>query len=154
MENKKVKNAKEHVYNGTKFNSGLEVTAYQMLTDAGFCPKYEPSTFRVFEGKNFSIPCYDLHNDRKLKKTVWGLNNYKTQSIKYTPDFIFFITDSSGAEKMIVMEVKGYPNERYAYVKKMFLAHLEQYYPESMFFEVHSQNQLKAAIEIIKKFTE
>ena len=150
MNNKKVKNAEEHVYNGIKFNSGLEVTTYQMLTDAGFCPKYEPSTFSVFEGKKFSIPCYDLHNDRKLKKNVWGLNSYKTQSIKYTPDFIFFITDSSGAEKMIVIEAKGYPNDRYAYVKKMFLAHLEQYYPESMFFEVHNQRQLKAAIEIIK----
>ena len=150
MENKKVINAKEHIYNGIKFNSGLEVTAYKMLSEAGFNPKYEPSTFQVLEGKKFSVPCYDLHNDRKLKKDVWGLNSYKTQSIKYTPDFIFYITNSSGTEVMIVMEAKGYPNDRYTYVKKMFLAHLEKYYPESMFFEVHNQKQLKAAIEVIK----
>jgi hypothetical protein len=150
VENKKVKNAEEHVYNGIKFKSGLEVTAYQMLTEENLNPRYEPCTFSILEGKKFSVPFYDLHNDRKLKKNVWGLNTYKVQAIKYTPDFIFYITDSSGAEKMIVIEAKGFPNDRYAYVKKMFLTHLEKYYPESIFFEVHNQKQLKQAIEIIK----
>lgn len=150
MENKKIKNARKHVYNGIEFNSGLEVTAYKLLNEADMNPKYEPCTFNVLEGKKFSIPCYDMHNDRKLKKDVWGLNSYKTQGIKYTPDFVFYINDTYGAEKMIVMEVKGFPNDRYAYVKKMFLTHLEKYYPESMFFEVHNQKQLKAAIEVIK----
>ena len=150
MNNMKVKNAEEHIYNGIKFNSGLEVTAYKMFSEAGFDFKYEPSTFHVLEGKKFSVPCYDQHNDRKLKKNVWGLNSYKTQSIKYTPDFIFYITNSSGAEVMVVVETKGKANDRWIYVKKLFLAHLEKYYPESMFFEVHNQKQLKAAIEIIK----
>lgn len=150
MENKKVKNAQSHVYENIKFVSGLEVETYKQLKKAGLDPKYEPCTFHLLEGKKFSIPCYDLHNDRKLKKDVWGLNTYKTQAIKYTPDFVFYVTTSSGAERMVVVESKGYPNDRWGYVKKMFLTHLENYYPESMFFEVHNQKQLKAAIEVIK----
>lgn len=150
MENKKVRNARKHVYDGIEFNSGLEVTAYKTLVSEGFNPRYEPCTFSVLEGKKFSIPCYDTHYDRKLSKEVWGLHTYKVQDIKYTPDYIFHITDTNGVERMIIMEVKGFPNERYGYVKKMFLTHLEKYYPDSMFFEVHTQRQLNQAIEVIK----
>lgn len=150
MENKKVKHATKCHYAGINFNSELERDSYIAFKHAGFNPKYEPSTFHLLEGKKFAVPCYDLHNDRKLKKTVWGLNGYKTIGIKYTPDFIFHITSSSGAEIMVVVEAKGYPNDRYAYVKKLFLYHLEKYYPNSMFFEIHNKKQLNAAIDIIK----
>ena len=149
-ENKKIKNAQKHIYNGIKFNSGLEVTAYKLFVAAGFQPQYEPRTFNVWQGKKFSVPCYDMHNDRKLKKDVWGINTYKPYDLKYTPDFIFYITDSSGAEKMIVIESKGFPSEKYAYQKKLFRSWLEDNAPNSMFFEVHNQKQIKAAIEIIK----
>lgn len=150
MENKKIKNAHKCVYNGIEFESDLEKDTYILLQDLGFNPKYEPCSFNLLEGKKFSVPNYDLHYDRKLKKKVWGINNYKTVGIKYTPDFIFYITDSSQAEKMVVIEVKGYPNDRYAYVKKMFLNHLEKYYPEACFFEIHNKKQLKTAVEVIK----
>lgn len=149
MENKKIKNAKSHEYENIRFVSGLEVETYKQLKKAGFNPEYEPYTFHILEGKKFSVPCYDMHNDRKQKKTVWGLNTYKTQAIKYTPDFVFHVNTTAGEEMMIVVESKGYPNDRWGYVKKMFLTHLEKYYPNSIFFEVHNQKQLKAAIEVI-----
>ena len=150
QENKKIKNATECSYNGIKFKSELEKKSYIMLQSEGFNPEYEAHTFNVLDGKKFSVPCYDVHNDRKLKRNVWGKNDYKSQSIKYTPDFIFFITNSSGARIMIVVECKGFPNDRYIYVKKLFRKWLEDNSPHSMFFEVHNQKQLKAAIEIIK----
>ena len=150
VENKKIKNAQEHIYNGIKFKSKLERTSYILLKEAGFDPQYEKQVFEVWKGQRFSVPCYDLHNDRKLKKDVWGINTYKPYSIKYTPDFTFYITDASGIKKLIVIESKGFANERYAYVKKLFRDWLEKNNPESLFFEVHTQKQVKAAIEIIK----
>lgn len=150
MENKKVKNATKCVYEGIQFNSELEMKSYILLKKEGLNPQYEPRTFTILEGKNFSVPCYDLHNDRKLKRNVWGINTYKSQSIKYTPDFIFFIYDESGVEIMVVIEAKGHPNDRYIYVKKLFRTWLEMHHPNSLFFETHNLKQLKAAIEIIK----
>lgn len=154
MENKKIKNATECEYNGIHFKSNLERKFYILLEEAGLRPEYEQHTFHVYTGKKFTVPCYDLHNDRKLKRDVWGINTYKTQDIKYTPDFICYVPDASGTQRMMVIEAKGYANDRYPYVKKMFMAWLEENAPHSMFFEIHNQKQLKAAIEIIKQIQE
>lgn len=150
MENKKIKNARECIYNGIKFKSELEKKSYMILENEGLKPEYEQHTFHVLEGKRYSVPFYDVHNNRKLKKNVWGKNEYKTQAIKYTPDFVCYYPSNEGILRMIVIEAKGYANDRYPYVKKMFLSWLERNAPHSMFFEIHNQKQLKAAIEIIK----
>jgi hypothetical protein len=150
MENKKVKNAQCTEYAGIKFKSKFELATYKLLISAGFKPEYEPIHFSVWNGKKFSVPCYDLHVDRKLKKEVWGLNSYKPIDMKYTPDFIFYVHDSSKAEIMIIVEAKGFPTEKYYYQKKLFRSYLEEHYPNSMFFEVHNQKQVITAINIIK----
>lgn len=124
--------------------------SYILLQKEGFCPQYTPREFDVFEGKKFSVPFYSIYYDRKLKKKVWGRNRYKVRSIGYTPDFILYVKDSSGTDIMVVIEVKGYPNETYRYRKKLFQLLLEEKYPDSIFFETHNLKQLKAAIEVIK----
>lgn len=151
MENKKVKNASECYYAGIHFKSNFERDCYKVLQSEGLNPKYEPQTFHVWSGKSLSVPCYDVHSDRKLKKKVWGINSYKPVDIKYTPDFILHINNSRGAEIMVVIEAKGYPNDRYAYIKKLFRTYLENNHPDSMFFEVHNKKQLKSAISIINE---
>ena len=147
MENKKVKNATPLFYDGITFKSKIEVAAYKAFKENGFNPQYEKHTYEVWKGRKFNVPCYDMHNNRKLHHDTWELNNYKTQSIKYTPDFTFSINNTN-----IIVEVKGYANDRYPYVKKLFRTWLEENQPNSMFFEVHNQKQLRAAIDIIKKF--
>ena len=149
VENKKVKNARSHVYDGIKFKSGLEVTAYKELMLEGFNPEYEKHTYVLQKSKLFPTQQYTPFKDRKLHKMVWGLNKYKTISIKYTPDFVFTIGDN-----LIIVEVKGYAAEKYPYQKKLFFKYLEDHHPNSAFFEIHNQKQLKAAIDVIKKFTE
>ena len=144
--NKKVKNATPLLYDNIQFKSTLEVTAYKALKQEEFNPQYEQHTYEVWKGRKFSVPCYDLHNNRKLHKDTWELNNYKVQGIKYTPDFTFTVGDV-----FIIMEVKGYANDRYPYVKKLFRSWLEENIPQSIFFEVHNRKQLMAAIEIIKQ---
>lgn len=151
MENVKIKNAHKCEYNGIKFQSTLEMETYKVLMSNGFNPKYEPQTFHLWEGKKLSVPCYDYHRDRKLRKDVWGLNVYKPISIKYTPDFILHITTSSKADRMVVLECKGFPNDRYVYVKKLFRSYLEEHHPNSVFLEIHNQKQLKTAVNIIKE---
>lgn len=143
--NKKVKNATPLLYDNIQFKSLMEVAAYKALAEEGFNPKYEEHTYEVWEGRKFNVPCYDMHKNRKLHKDMWELNEYKAQSIKYTPDFTFYAGDT-----FIVVEVKGYANDRYAYVKKLFRSWLEEHQPQSAFFEVHNKKQLKAAIEIIR----
>ena len=150
MENLKIRNATPLKYKGIQFKSKLEVAAYKMLESEGFKPEYEQYTFHLWKGKKFSVPCYDMHKDRKIHKTVWGINSYKPVDIRYKPDFVFFIDTDSDIRTMIVIELKGYANDRYPYVKKLFLRYLENNVPQSVFFEVHNQKQMKAAIEVIK----
>ena len=149
MSNKKIKNATECEYNGIHFKSNLERDTYKILTDQGFSPQYEEHTFVLWDGKNLSVPLYDLHKDRKIHKNVWGKNTYKPTNIKYTPDFIFNVCNSEN-NITVVVECKGYPNDRYIYVKKLFRSYLENNIPDSLFFEVHNKKQLNAAIQIIK----
>lgn len=143
--NKKIKNATPLECDGIQFRSKLEVKTYQALKEEGFNPEYEKHTYEVWKGRKFKVPCYDLHNNRKLHKDTWELNEYKVQSIKYTPDFTFHINDT-----LIVIEVKGFANDRYPYIKKLFRTWLEENTPNSIFFEIHTQKQLRTAIEIIK----
>lgn len=145
--NKKVKNATPLLYDGIQFKSKLEVETYRTLKEEGVSPEYEKNTYEVWKGRRFLVPCYDMHNNRKLHKNVWELNQYKVQSIKYTPDITFKIENI-----LIIIEVKGFANDRYPYVKKLFRTWLENNYPQSVFFEIHNKKQLKAAIEIIRKY--
>ena len=87
--------------------------------------------------------------DRKEHKNVWGLNNYKIIGVKYTPDFTFNIGD-----RLIVIEIKGFSNDRYPYQKKLFFKWLEDNTPNSAFFEIHNMKQLKQALEILKEWRE
>ena len=123
----------------------MEVTAYKALKEEGFNPQYEQYTYEIWKGRKFNVPCYDLHKNRKMHKDMWELNEYKAQSIKYTPDFTFDVND-----KFIIVEIKGFANDRYPYVKKLFRSWLEENKPQSVFFEVHNKKQLNAAIDIIK----
>ena len=149
MENKKVRNATECWYDGIHFKSNLERDSYKALVSAGFSPKYEKHTYVLQDTKLFPTLHYAPFKDRKLHKEVWGLNKYKVISIKYTPDFEFMVDDL-----LIVIEVKGKANDRYPYQKKLFFRWLEDNNPNSAFFEIHNKKQLKAAVEIIKNFSE
>lgn len=145
MENKKVINATECSYDGIDFKSKLEVACYIALKENGFTPEYEKYSYVLQESKLFPTLHYAPYKDRKTHRNVWGLNKYKVVSIKYKPDFVLTVNG-----KLIVIEVKGYQNDRYPYQKKLFFKWLEDNCPNSAFFEVHNKKQLKAAIEVIK----
>lgn len=148
MENKKVRNATEVEADGIKFKSKLEGEVYKALKNEGFNPEYEKRTFILQTSKVYPTPQYMPFNDRKLHKKVWGLNPYKTVSIKYTPDFTFQLND-----KLVIIEAKGYPNDRYAYQRKLLMDYLERNSVDSVFFEIHNKGQLTQTIKILKEWT-
>ena len=146
QENKKVKNVKDCWHDGIHFKSTLEMDSYKALMGAGFRPEYEKKTYVLQETKLFPTLHYAPFKDRKLHKDVWGLNKYKTISIKYTPDFEFAVGDT-----LVIVEVKGKANDRYPYQKKLFFKWLEDNCPNRAFFEIHNKKQLLQAIDIIKQ---
>lgn len=147
--NARVKNATPLEYNGIQFKSKLEVAAYKLLTEEGFNPEYEKHTYILQESKLFPTLLYAPYRDRKEHKDVWGLNKYKMNNLKYTPDLVFTIGD-----KLIIVEIKGFATERYPYQKKLFFKWLENNNPNSAFFEIHNMKQLKQALEILRGWRE
>ena len=145
--NKKVKNVQGCSYNGIDFKSQLERDTYIALLEAGFNPEYEKRTYILQDTKHFPTLHYAPYKDRKLRQNVWGLNTYKMVSIKYKPDFTFYVKD-----KLIVIENKGYANDRYMYQKKLLFKWLEENQPNSAFFEIHNKKQLNKSIEILKEW--
>ena len=70
----------------------------------------------------------------------------KVQDMSYTPDFIINYQDYT-----IILEAKGFPNERYPIVKKLFRRLLERKKNKAniIFAEVKSVKEVKQLIEII-----
>jgi hypothetical protein len=116
-ENKKIKNATPLEYKGIRYRSKLEASCAKMFDEMGINVEYEKHTFKL-------IP----------KRTYLGEN---FNPVKYTPDFI---GDS------FIIECKGFPNDRWPVIKKLFVQYIEINKLNKKFFEVGSLSDLKAAI--------
>lgn len=149
--NKKVKNAKECVFDDIKFKSQLECKCYQKLLENGFDVKYEPFKLKLFEGfypKNFTW--YQPVKQKSIKKYIFKQIYKKILDITYTPDFFVWFKNCK-----IFIETKGKPNDSYPLKKKLFLKKLsefaEKYSNEKYyFFEPHNQQQIDELIAILK----
>ena len=102
MENKKVRNAKEVVYDNIKFKSTLEERAYKFLKNSNVNFQYEPKTFTLQEGFTPTIPFYEPNGKTVIRKFTKKGIDYKVQSTKYTPDFIVTFPNVIG-----IIEMKG-----------------------------------------------
>lgn len=137
--NKKIKNATAKVYDGISFKSLFEVATYKVLTECGFCPRYETEKYVIVKGFVPTIPFYTKDKNTRMLKSEMG----KVRDITYTPDFTFDYKDYK-----IVIECKGFENDVFPLKKKLFRKYLESF-KNYMFFEVFNQRQLKQSIEII-----
>lgn len=94
--NKKIKNAKKHIYNGITFDSGLELKMYQKL-----------SMFRVpfvFKRKYVLIEAFKYGN-KSYREVTWS------------PDFVF-------DDLKIVVDTKGFPDAVFPLKLKLFHRYL------------------------------
>lgn len=148
-ENKKVRNAKIVVTDGITFRSDLEAKCYKKLRDAGFEPMYEAEKFTLLDGFKIENNIQLWLPEYKSKKIIgFGRNTSKIQAITYKPDFMF---EHNGY--MIVIEVKGHPNDAYPIKRKMFFRILQETIEDNqniVFFEPHNVGQIDKTIEIIK----
>ena len=137
---------KFHIFEGIEFKSNLEKRAYQIYTEAGFNPQYEPIKYELMASHRLS----DYTLFYKPHKMTLQCSSKVLRSISYTPDFIFTYKGIK-----IIVDTKGKPNETYPLKLKLFLAQLDKDENTGpvVFFEPHSVRQIKQSVEIIKNLT-
>ena len=143
-ENKKVKNAKKHFYDGLTFKSGLEVYLYKRLKEKEIPFAYEPEKFILQDG--FKLYKTIIYSSNKKKQFV--NNSSSIINITYTPDFYI---NKSGLH--IYIDTKGFKNDSYPIKRKLFLSILEKSKKQFYFFEPCNQKQCECVLEILDKIT-
>jgi len=122
MVNRKVKNATPTVYNNIRFRSKLEASCAKTLDELGVKYQYEPFKIELIPGFQYLGKSY----------RAWD----------YTPDFVVY--------NNILIEVKGWKTDVYAYKKKMILKYIVDHDYCYEFYEVQNITQLKKLIEELK----
>ena len=141
-ENKKIKNARESVFNGITFKSKLEESFYKTLKAANLDPNYELMKFILIDGFRPTVPFYN-----RSKSKVFKLDMSKVRDITYTPDFTLLYNDT-----LFIIEAKGIENDTYPLKKKLFRRLLESMKVPCVYFEVHTKRELLEVIDIIKSY--
>lgn len=141
-ENKKIKNARESVFNGITFKSKLEESFYKTLKAANLDPNYELMKFILIDGFRPTVPFYN-----RSKSKVFRLDMSKVRDITYTPDFTLLYNDT-----LFIIEAKGIENDTYPLKKKLFRRLLESMKVPCVYFEVHTKRELLEVIKIIKSY--
>lgn len=141
-ENKKIKNARESVFNGITFKSKLEESFYKTLKAANLDPDYELMKFILIDGFRPTVPFYN-----RSKSKVFRLDMSKVRDITYTPDFTLLYNDT-----LFIIEAKGIENDTYPLKKKLFRRLLESMKVPCVYFEVHTKRELLKVIDIIKSY--
>jgi hypothetical protein len=146
--NKKIKNAQALTVDGIEFKSRLEVYTYQQLLKYNLVADYEQHKFQLVEGFHYSGPC--------LENTVRGVlqdncsGGKKTLGITYKPDFV--CVDPDTKKIRWVIECKGYQNDRFPLVWKMFKKlFIEQENPCPL-FKPRNQSQVNQCIKMILEY--
>lgn len=148
-ENKKIKGAKEVIFEDIKFKSRLEMACYKKFKEAGLDFSYESEKVILWEG--FKPSSIQIYSPKKAGRGSYRgdleLQEKKLLNVTYTPDFVV-VKDNC----IIYLDVKGMPNDTYPIKKKLFLKVLEERNDgyNYIFIEPHNIRQINQAIEIIK----
>ena len=157
-ENKKIRNATVIKYGNVTFKSKLEKMMFQVLTENGFKPEYEPKTYTLIDGFKPITPFYDKETDSQFEKRKEGgdysprklvLKSASVVGIRYTPDFHF---KYKGID--VFIEAKGLENDVHYIKKKLFRRYLDTLESKSIYFEIYTKKQLYQAMEIIREYGE
>ncbi len=129
------------IFNNITFKSMLEKRAFELYTEAGFKPVYEPNKYIIWEKHILD----NMVNYYKPVKKLMKNNRKVLLPITYTPDFLF---THNGHQ--IIVDTKGRPNETYPLKLKMFLKYCSLSFKMPVhFFEPHSIREIKQTIELI-----
>jgi IS4 transposase len=147
--NRKIANATEITVDGVHFQSKLEAKCYTLLKEAGLNFNYEEVTYDLLHSFRPDFDIYEVTKGILSKKTTRDGKNQVIKGITYKPDFVY-----KDANKIIVIETKGFKNDVYPYKRKIFFKYLnvykQKYKCEVYFFEPVNVASIKQTIEIIK----
>lgn len=110
---------------GIIFKSLLEVYCYNKLKENNISAEYETHTFEL-------IPAF----------TSKQFQNKSIRKMEYTPDFV---------GKNFIIEVKGYPNERFPLVWKIFLYSLHLTNKNVKIYKPRNTKEIDNMIKELKK---
>ncbi len=141
----KIKSNKQTV-DGIKFASQLEAFTYKKLKEMGLEFDYEPRSYEIFPGFTY---VGDTWEQVGKKPDLENKGMKRVLPITYTPDFV-------AKDESWVIECKGFANERFPYVWKMFKQKLMdnnrgKITPPPVLFIPKNQKQVLFCIEEILK---
>jgi hypothetical protein len=150
MQNKKVKNAKVHEYEGLIFKSGLELFCYKTLRELDIPFIYQPEKTVLLESFKINFKCYEdigkIYRDDN-KKIVKSTKRFdlvdSVREISYTPDFI----DPTG---LWIMETKGYAAPDFPLRWKMFKSILRNSRFEGLLLKPENQKEILECVKLIQ----
>lgn len=148
MEGKIKGNKGKVIYENIQFDSKLEVNIYKFLKSKGFKVAYNEKSFELFKAFKPTVPFFRRGLNRKTHKNELKHDMTKLQNISYTPDFIF---DYEGYH--VIVEAKGFPNERYPMVRKMFRKYLETHNKNKniVYMEIKSVREMEQGLNLLKQ---
>jgi len=150
MDNKKVKNAKTHEYDGVKFKSGLELFCYKTLKELEIPFIYQPEKTVLLPSFKTSFKCYEdvgkIYRD-EFKKITRSTKRFDiigaVREISYTPDFVC-------PEGKWIMETKGFANDAFPLRWKMFKRFLNSAEYQGMLMKPETQKEVLECIKLIQ----
>ena len=142
-ENRKIKNAKNVLFDGINFKSSLEASVYKIMKNEGYDIKYEDFVINLLDG---FIPNHDLYIHDKRKNKLTKVKS-AVRSITYTPDFTLQLKNV-----FFIIEVKGYMNDVYPIKRKLLFKWISSLTYKTVFFEVKNKSDVMDMINIIKSY--
>ena len=132
--------SKKTTYDGIKFASGLEVYMYKALKEAKIVAEYEPTSYTLMEGFEFSGVAFERCSNGKGEFKDRGCK--KILPIKYTPDFV---------GRDFVIECKGRANESFPLRWKLFKSWMSLHAPTIALFKPQNQAECDLTIRHINE---
>lgn len=145
LTNKKVRNAKEHIFNGIKFRSGLELFCYKALIADGIDCDYEKRRYILMD--KFT---HNLEGSERLGSTkkVTKFSGQAIAAITYKPDFV------DRAERWLI-ETKGMCTGDFILRWKLFKRYLAANGSDMVIYLPRTQAEvIDVIIDIKKRFYE
>ena len=130
--------AKKVIYDGIKFQSGLEKYMYIALKKAKIKAKYEGQSYELVPSFSFKNKSYERQANSKGDYKERG--GKKIRAITYTPDFV-----GHG----FIIECKGRPNESFPIRWKLFKRLVSIHYPKVTIYKPQNQKECDETVSLI-----
>jgi len=129
--------SKKVEHDGITFASGLEKYMYIALKEAKIVAEYEPTSYTLMEGFDYSGDAYERCSNGK---GAYNRGCKKILPITYKPDFV---------GRDFIIECKGRANEAFPLRWKLFKEWISLHAPTLTLFKPQNQNECDLTVRLI-----